>query len=252
MKAKTTVIVYRGPSAFDGSPIIAVVSGLGRPSSNEKTGAMAQLWILPDGAGIAARVRAGKDHGVCGTCPMASGRGCYVRTDRIDAWRWSTETLPTVDPETVREHLDAIGRPIRLGAYGDPAALPIDVARALIPAAGHTGYTHAWRYCSPDWRDLVMASCDDAGDARVARALGWRTFRVHGPDGAPERGVEIECLADSRGISCHDCGLCAGQSRPAKSIAIQGHGARARLVAAREAHGGMVDWNVKRSLHVVA
>jgi len=39
-------IVYQGPSMIDGAPIVAIVTGLTRKSKNEKTGNMAQVFIL--------------------------------------------------------------------------------------------------------------------------------------------------------------------------------------------------------------
>jgi hypothetical protein len=38
---------------------------------------------------------------------------------------------------------------------------------------------------------------------------------------------EIECLSDSKGMNCIDCGLCDGAKRPAKNIVIGVHGSRA-------------------------
>ena len=36
-------IIYRGPSMLDGSPIVAILTGIDKPSHNPKTGPMAQL-----------------------------------------------------------------------------------------------------------------------------------------------------------------------------------------------------------------
>ena len=57
---------------------------------------------------------------------------------------------------------------------------------------------------------------------RQYQALGAKTFRVALPDDSLYDN-EIECLADSKGIQCIDCGLCDGQS---KNIAIVVHGQR--------------------------
>ena len=38
---------------------------------------------------------------------------------------------------------------------------------------------------------------------------------------------EIECLSDSKGLTCLDCGLCDGNKRTNKSIVIAVHGTRA-------------------------
>jgi len=62
----------------------------------------------------------------------------------------------------------ASGLPVRLGSYGDPAALPFDVVRDLAEAARdqetgrtrHTGYTDSWNHpgCDPRLNQYLMAS----------------------------------------------------------------------------------------------
>ena len=37
---------------------------------------------------------------------------------------------------------------------------------------------------------------------------------------------EIECLSDSKGIKCIDCGLCNGRDNTAANIVINVHGSR--------------------------
>ena len=67
---------------------------------------------------------------------------------------------------------------VRLGTYGDPAAVPASIWSDLVAYSdGHTGYTHQWR-TSPGLRGLCMASVDSEEEAIEAWALGWRTFRV--------------------------------------------------------------------------
>jgi hypothetical protein len=75
------------------------------------------------------------------------------------------------------------GKFVRLGTYGDPAAVPVDVWRALLrDASGHTGYTHQWQNPAlpnlSELRSLCMASVDTAQEAALATQLGWRYFRV--------------------------------------------------------------------------
>ena len=42
-----SVVVYDGPSALDGTRIVAILTGGGQSlSRNEKTGPLAQLWIM--------------------------------------------------------------------------------------------------------------------------------------------------------------------------------------------------------------
>ena len=41
------LIAYTGPSRINGKPVVLLVSGENGESANEKTGPMAQTWILP-------------------------------------------------------------------------------------------------------------------------------------------------------------------------------------------------------------
>jgi hypothetical protein len=126
------------------------------------------------------------------------------------------------------------GRIVRIGAYGDPAVIPSIHWRALLRyAAGHTGYTHQWRRAiARGLRGIVMASADSESDRDIARAMGWRTFRVRTAD-QPLGAREIVCPASPEGgdrRQCIDCQACDGASRgPAQaSVAIIVHGALAR------------------------
>jgi hypothetical protein len=68
------------------------------------------------------------------------------------------------------------------------------------------------------YREFLMASCETRADAELAWEMGWRTYRI-----ADAPGVgEIQCPS-LRGVSCFDCRLCAGTSKPAKSITIPKH-----------------------------
>jgi hypothetical protein len=60
-------------------------------------------------------------------------------------------------PEARQDELSAIfaGRLVRLGSYGDPAAVPVWVWQAVMKQAdGGTGYTHQWKDAAPlSWRN---------------------------------------------------------------------------------------------------
>tara|TARA_R110000868_G_scaffold10386_1_gene51102 strand:- start:316 stop:714 length:399 start_codon:yes stop_codon:yes gene_type:complete len=121
---------------------------------------------------------------------------------------------------------------VRLGAYGDPAFIPQRVVAAIVSSAdGHTGYTHQWTRAA--WlKGTVMASVDSLEELQVARANGWRTFRVSSTLDV-QKG-EILCPAsDEAGkrTTCEECGLCDGMhGNPRhpidnrKSIMIPVHG----------------------------
>ena len=68
-------VLYEGPSRIDKEPIIVIMT---YTSSNEKTGDIPQVWLLPrDIHPHQARVE-GHDTRVCGGCIFAGNRGCYL------------------------------------------------------------------------------------------------------------------------------------------------------------------------------
>jgi hypothetical protein len=209
-------VVYDGPSTLTRARIVAILTGVHRPSDNPGTGPMAQLWILQANRHPVEAIHAGTDVSVCGTCPLRpnsadGGGGCYVNPKVLgQVWRtWSAGKYAPVGSLPAR-----ISAPVRLGAYGDPAAVPIGVLQDLVRRAPRwTGYTHQWRYVDPTWADLCMASVESEADATAARALGYRTFRLRSSvDQAPAPG-EIVCPKSAESghkTDCYHCGLCNG------------------------------------------
>lgn len=230
------VILYRGPSPIDGTPIVAVATGLVDGSENSKTGAMVQIYILVDGWHPIDAVNAGVDAAICGDCPHSKDpdtgkRSCYVNLMQgpravascLDRGRYAEgPTAVAMALELMRD------RPIRFGTYGDPAMVPARVWVPILAVAGvWTGYTHQWRReFAADVGAFLMASVDSEGEARDARELGLRTFRVR-PRGAPLLPWEIDCPS-ARGVLCEDCGLCSGNATRARCISIEVHGNGAR------------------------
>ncbi len=220
-------LVYEGPSLLTGDPIVCIV---GARTSNPKTGPMAQTWILGRDQDPVSAVKEGHDSAICGNCWHRGGDGrkrtCYVNVGQapLGIWR-ARESAVREDPAAVGLRL--AGKAIRLGAYGDPAAVPTQVWRDLTAHVEvSTGYTHQWRTCDPDLRQLCMASVESIEEAAEAHAMGWRTFRVRRPEGHLTGG-EISCVNETHpDITCVECGLCQGQSRPAANIVIEAHGAR--------------------------
>lgn len=235
------MVVYRGPSQLDQSPIVAIVTGIDRPSQNAKTGTMAQLWILPAQISPLAAIDSGADYSVCGDCkhrPM-HGNSCYVSVGRAPQAVWKKYKRGghrMMSPGAVASILRARQQSIRLGAWGDPAALPYHVLEELTDGVKHTGYTHQWQKL-PMYRHLLMASVDSPAEQEIAERKGWRTFRVRTPD-EPIGRWEIACPASAESghrTTCADCRLCSGAHDSIKSIAIMVHGTGVRsFIALRQ------------------
>lgn len=231
---------------FDASPVIGVVTGLSarEPSRNAKTGPMAQLWVLRADQHPYEAIQTRQDYSVCGDCrlrgewPAAANRACYVKMDGpgsiYKAWRRGI--YPVVDPGVVNDHLRRRGgRALRLGAYGDPCALPAEVIAVLVSCGVKwTGYTHQWReWRSQRYREWLMASVETEGEAKLAQAMGWRTFRVRTAD-QPLMDAELICPASIEAghrLTCEKCGVCKGATagnRHHVAIIVHGHPSRER------------------------
>lgn len=230
-------VVYRGPSLIDGADVVAFVT---LDSTNTKTGPMAQAWILRADITPTAAIADGLDRSICGDCVHRSGgrtgRSCYVIPwlGPLNVWKaWQRGDYVVDDVEAIARAL--AGETLRLAAYGDPAAIPFAVIRALlVHVRGWTGYTHQWRSCDQRLRSLCMASVESAGEVDQAHALGWRTFRTRLADEAL-RADEIICPASEEAghaTTCEACRLCVGAARPtARGIAIIAHGQRTGWLA---------------------
>jgi len=228
-------VIYDGPSMIDGERIVLIVVGLDG-SKNVKTGAMVQTYVIrPDMTPLNAS-RSGNDVSICGGCKhrgdgMGGARSCYVTLihgPRVVYEAFLRGKYPDASPEEVAHIVS--GRMVRLGTYGDPAAVPLPVWQALLRwTAGHTGYSHQWLILTEAWSRLVMASVDSIEEMDEAHSRGWRTFRV---GSEPVLGVEINCPASKEAgkkTQCIDCLLCMGTaSRSPRSIQIEPHGTGAK------------------------
>lgn len=225
-------ILWEGASLIDGAPIVAIVTGLARPSDNAKTGNMLQTWILRADVSPLDAIRDGRDVSICGACihrgdsKTGRKRSCYVQVAQAPLQVWKTYKAGKY-PKRDALGLGA-GRSVRLGAYGDPAAVPVSVWQGLVSGAvSWTGYTHQWRakrLASPELMALCQASVDSAQDLQRARSKGYGTFRVlRRLDVLGSQ--EIHCPADKGLTDCATCGLCNGAK--AKNVAIPSHGAGA-------------------------
>lgn len=232
-----SLVFYRGPSVLDGEPIVGVATGFVAKSRNPKTGPMIQTWILRRDKSPTDAIIDGSDYSICGDCKLRGdgkfGRACYVTwwQGPLNVWR-AFSSYPLLYTEDLR--LTFMGASLRLGAYGDPAAIPFGVwEQMLTKAHGWVGYTHQWKTCDPRLKQFCMASVDTSQEREEASALGWRTFRCRPIDG-PLLAREVICPAsDEAGhkTTCEKCQLCRGTSRPAKDIVIQVHGPRTKWFA---------------------
>lgn len=247
------LILYEGPSVLDGSPIVVIVTGLVNGARNAKTGPMAQVYILRSDIDPMTAVQTGQDAGICGNCghrgrivPDGNGatrnvdRSCYVvlmHGPRMVYQTYKRGLYGIVPLDIARRHLKGVK--VRLGAYGDPAAVPMSVWDVALDRVKEiTGYTHHWRDY-PALSSFCMASCDTPEEREEAKRLGFRTFRVRSKDD-PALPGEGECPASNEmterlkaqgkpRIQCSACMLCGGNRTSAKAdITITVHGGGAR------------------------
>lgn len=253
-------VIYEGPSRIDGAPIVVIATGRtaarrrADKGANAKTGAMVQTYILRADVHPMEAIASGKDASICGGCKhrrraivitKRNGqtvtkfvRTCYVNIGKgvtvvYDAWKRGVYPVASADM------LASIGRDlgIRLGTYGDPAAVPTDVWEALLSEASFwTGYTHQWQSARlADTLRFCVASVDDMAQFEKARARGAGTFRVV-PVGEQPLDGEIVCPASAEAgkrTVCADCRMCAGPN--ALNVVIQAHGPSRNFVGAQTA-----------------
>ena len=222
-------IIYNGPSLLDGKPIVVIATYSNR---NTKTGKVVQTYILRSDINPLEASKTGQDFSICGSCPMrgevttdpkrkiAKGRKCYVNLGQgvlIVFKSYKRGVYKEGDPRTMGRD-----RFVRVGTYGDPAAVPSHVWDELLAECETwTAYTH-----QKPWRpDIAMQSADSYGEAKAHWAEGRRTFRVIVDLGDIDKSKETLCPASKeagRRVQCTACKLCKGSSL-AKSIAIVEH-----------------------------
>jgi hypothetical protein len=227
-------VLYRGPSAIDGSPIVCIASGLFRPSPNVKTGPMVQVYILVDGKSPLQAAQDGSDSAICGDCSHrgkivtnpATGvrknveRSCYVTLmhgPRVVYDGYQRGIYPEVTPAEARKMLAK--RKVRLGAYGDPGAVPVAIWDQVLDRVSElSGYTHLWKKI-PTLSAFCMASVDTEAERAEAKELGFRTFRVRRSTDPTLKG-EGHCPGSDEmknAVQCVACLLCGGKRSNAKA-----------------------------------
>lgn len=228
IKKPSGYIIYRGASLLDGKPIVVVA--ITKASKNKKTGGMVQTYILADnGKSPVESAKSLEDVSVCGDCKHRRGTGgsCYVNLGQ-GARSVMDGVMRGIYPEKIlRPQIECAGRKVRLGTYGDPAAVPAVVWSSLLQnAAGHTGYTHQWASGKADHvKQWCMASVDSAVEMMKAKLAGWRTFRVRSADDEHVYSSEGKCPASEemgKRLQCEDCMACSGgiDSKKASMVII--------------------------------
>ena len=197
-----------------------VLTGLKLNSQNKKTGAMIQSYFIDKETINHATVFGSK----CGQCPMLEK--CYVSRDKLTVRRLLKEGNYTqVSFNTMLELIK--DKPIRLGTYGDPSVLPLSDLEAICKSASmHTGYTHFFNTIPTQYSRFLMASVESYTQELFAQSLGYRTFRVllKGYTEYETSDHIIECVNDTHGLTCLECGLCNGnQKGKVKNIYINEH-----------------------------
>jgi len=225
-------VVWKGPSALDGSEVVLIATRGSTTKANRKTGSVIQTYILQTQGKPHLLAKEGLDEGICGKCPHKPSLNgtCYVRLDTGPNMVYRAYTKGSYPVFPLEGPSPFAGEVLRMGSYGDPVAIPLEVWGVLLRGTvGHTGYTHQWkeeRFSA--FKGLCMASCDNLDEDRQARGLGWRTFTVL-PKGAKAipAGAFLCPASEEAGkkLTCSQCLACDGTSRARHaSIYIPVHG----------------------------
>lgn len=239
-------VAYEGLSSLGPRSVSAIVTGTWKPSANSGTGPMLQMWIMDRFKHPVEVVRNGEDGSICGDCafraqaPGGRSRGCYVNLMAPGSvWKQYRDGNygKVVRPDAVNWLLRRSPMATRVGAYGDPAALPYDFWKSILRGVNYTGYTSQWETCDRRLSSFFMASVRSADEYHRATAAGWRTFRARLPDDPILKG-EFVCPKTTEGgekAQCAGCLLCDGTATRAKNPVAIVHGNAAVLKAATSA-----------------
>tara|TARA_R110000796_G_scaffold249958_1_gene378327 strand:+ start:226 stop:918 length:693 start_codon:yes stop_codon:yes gene_type:complete len=224
-----SAIIYNGSSLLDGKPIVVIATYSNR---NKKTGSVVQTYIMRADMNPLEASKTGQDFSICGNCIMrgetttdpkrkiAKNRRCYVNLGQGVLIVWKAYKRGVYNPGSAEE----VGRHrfVRIGTYGDPAAVPSIVWDQLTEnCSSWTAYSH-----QKGWNPTIaMQSVDNKKQAIEQWDLGNRTFRVIKDLKELDKKKETLCPASKeagRRVQCTACKLCKGFTK-AKSIAIVEH-----------------------------
>lgn len=222
-------VFYHGPSELDGKGIVGIAVW---HSDNKKTGDMIQTYILRRDISPLDAANNGEDFSICGNCESRKTKKniCYVRLEHGPTVVWKAWKRRLYWDGTSDSLVFPPDRPVRLGAYGDPAAIPLYVWRRVLKYSKYvTGYTHQWK--RQEYRNLkqyCMASCDSLEEQEQANDLGWRAFTMTVPHEKVPHA--LLCPASEEGgykTTCEHCLACGGlSSTNTSNVYIPVHGAR--------------------------
>jgi len=239
MRMYKTAIVYYGKSAIDQTQNILVgITGLQGTSVNRKTGVMAQLTIIPDPE-LYNPIEASRilevNKSICGECnlqynPITKKKPCYVNLghEPIKLYQSYHKGLPTISPEQLNQLLIERDLPIRLGNYGDPGSIPIEIIKTITKHVKYTSYTHAFTLPTFNSEHLKysMLSIDYSNYDQAKKLFpNARSYRMINKVSELQDN-EILCPSKQipgykwNSITCSQCLLCSGSSKIAKNIAI--------------------------------
>tara|TARA_E500000305_G_C4021221_1_gene238892 strand:+ start:211 stop:999 length:789 start_codon:yes stop_codon:yes gene_type:complete len=250
------VVLYKGPSALDGKPIVAIATCLVNPSKNDKTGPMAQLIIMREDIHPVEATKTGEDESICGTCPArkANDNWCYVLVGKPISQVYRAYKNGRYAEGSTDDILKSRWS-FRHGTYGNPSAIPFEVNEEIfttLEAArkSWTAYEHEWRTCDQRLSQYSMASCETIEDAQEAISMGWRPYLSCLPEEvelAKELGL-LQCpyrLHDASTPQCSDCNMCSGNaSKVSAGIVAPVHGANYKV-------NNYVEMRERASLRVV-
>tara|TARA_Y100000310_G_scaffold133898_1_gene132878 strand:+ start:583 stop:1296 length:714 start_codon:yes stop_codon:yes gene_type:complete len=232
-KHPASAVIYQGKSLIDKQDIVVIISGLDGNSQNRKTGHMAQVDIILTDPKPTDAVKSGSDFGICGNCTLRpiykNAASCYVNKGWSPLTKWKcfqAGKYPRMTPTQANTILKDNGISVRIGAYGEPSAVPFKVWQQLVDGTKFTAYTHSF---NEHWYDkrldsICMLSLDTKlNTVNASSKRQFRTYKIIGSKNELKPN-EIMCPADmskADGIQCKTCLLCCGSSQlKAKNIAI--------------------------------
>jgi hypothetical protein len=184
----------------------------------------------------------------CPTDCVLLNNGCYAQGGNVNLHQ--RERVSETDGEIFAREIDRIpsGSVVRLHVSGDvmrdqglngSTAVDTDYLQAIVdtararPDITFYGYTHAWKRINRNayaWPDnlTLNASVDRPEDMQDAVSAGWPITTVVPSDTEWKRqGDTVVCPAQTSGLSCAECMLCAKPKRSLR-VAFRAHGASKR------------------------